>query len=79
MIRITFFDDTKYTFALKNKEREMEFCIDLAQQDVRNEPKRYRVTSTEGVVRVIDSATVKKHEYIKSSYVNINEREGVKV
>ena len=67
MIRIEFKDGkSNYVFELKNREREMDLCIDIAQCDSRAPARTFKITNTFGIVRFIKSDNVKLCQYIKS-------------
>jgi len=61
-----------YIFELKSKERETDFCIELGLAAQNAVSKKFKVTNTHGLTRVIDSSEVKSVQYM-STFKSIDE------
>jgi hypothetical protein len=69
MVTVIYKNGQEYSFELKNREREMDFCIDCSRAEKCGESIKYKVTNKFGIVRIINSADVLSCQYSKTKYV----------
>ena len=65
MITLFYKSGQMYTFELKNREREMNFAIDLSAAHAKGAEVKYRVTNTYGIARIVNTLEIRSCRYSK--------------
>jgi hypothetical protein len=63
MVTIIYKNGKSITFELKNREREMDFCIDVSEAHRKGKLVKYKITNTRGIVVFINTSEIKTCRY----------------
>jgi len=66
MVTVIYKSGEHWYFELHSADREMDFCIDVAEAHRKGALVKYKVTNTYGIVRLVTTAEIKNCRYTKT-------------